>query len=207
MAPKITPEQAEDRRAQIREAAHRCFVRKGFHRTSMRDICAEAGLSVGAVYSYFNSKEDIIAAAADDERTFIREVFERNHDADPDAAHKDIVRTFFNLAAEPGTPPMALSLWGEAASNERVRAILAEVRTELLDHLEEHVVQGQECGEIAAELDSRAVAQAMLAMHSGMVVQMGICGDVDIEAYIQVMDATRFAPIHPRGEDGQEGAS
>ncbi|MDH5525683.1 MAG: TetR/AcrR family transcriptional regulator [Nitrospirota bacterium] len=199
MAPRISPEQADDRRAQIRAAAQRCFVKKGFHRTSMRDICAEAGLSVGAVYSYFNSKEDIIADAAVDERAFIREVFERNS-ANPDPAQCDIVRTFFTMAADPDTPPMALSLWGEAATNERVRTILADLRTELIDRLEERVAEAQKTGEISPELDSRSVAQVMLAMHNGMVVQMGICGDVDLDAYIQVVEATCFGP--PGGGNG-----
>ena len=52
----------EARRQQILDAAEACFSRQGFHQTSMQAICSEAGLSPGAVYRYFSSKEDIIAA-------------------------------------------------------------------------------------------------------------------------------------------------
>ena len=63
MAPKVTEEHVEARRQQILEAAFACFAREGFHQTTMKDICREAGLSAGAVYGYFRSKEEIIETA------------------------------------------------------------------------------------------------------------------------------------------------
>ena len=44
------------------KAAKVCFVRSGFQGTSMQQICAEAGMSPGALYRYFPSKEAIIKA-------------------------------------------------------------------------------------------------------------------------------------------------
>jgi AcrR family transcriptional regulator len=44
------------------EAAWACFGRKGYHETTMQDICKESGLSYGALYRYFDSKEAIMAA-------------------------------------------------------------------------------------------------------------------------------------------------
>ncbi len=61
--PKVTEEHREARRQQILEAALTCFADNGFHQTSIQDICNEAGLSPGAVYLYFSSKEDIIEAS------------------------------------------------------------------------------------------------------------------------------------------------
>lgn len=46
-------------------AARRCFMRDGIH-ISVDDICAEAGISKGALYGYFKSKEDVIQAIADE---------------------------------------------------------------------------------------------------------------------------------------------
>ena len=57
-----------DRRAEILAAAQRCFVRSGFHQTSMQEICAQAGMSPGNLYRYFRSKEDIIAGIAERDR-------------------------------------------------------------------------------------------------------------------------------------------
>ncbi len=61
--PKVTEEYLDTRRQQIMAAAYRCFAKKGFHQATMRDIYAEAGLSAGAIYHYFRSKEEIIEAS------------------------------------------------------------------------------------------------------------------------------------------------
>ena len=61
--PKVSDRYLEERRQQILGAAVACFARQGFHRTTMKDIYSECGLSPGAVYDYFKSKDDIIVAA------------------------------------------------------------------------------------------------------------------------------------------------
>ena len=53
---------ALDRRSQILDAALVCFAKHGFHQASMHDISAEAGISVGLIYRYFENKEAVIAA-------------------------------------------------------------------------------------------------------------------------------------------------
>src|SRR5688572_18400767 len=50
----------ERRRAQIVEAATRLVARQGFAKTVVRDIAGEANISVGLVYEYVRSKEDIL---------------------------------------------------------------------------------------------------------------------------------------------------
>jgi len=52
----------EARQRQILDAAAACFVRRGFHQSTMQEICREAGLSPGSVYRYYPGKEAIIAA-------------------------------------------------------------------------------------------------------------------------------------------------
>ena len=48
-------------RASLREAAERVFVRSGFHAAKMNEIAAAAGVAVGTLYNYFESKEEIFA--------------------------------------------------------------------------------------------------------------------------------------------------
>src|SRR3989304_6177982 len=55
--PKVTEAHLEARRSQILDAAWTCFARKGYHQATMQDICQESGLSPGAIYRYFESKE------------------------------------------------------------------------------------------------------------------------------------------------------
>ena len=64
--PRMTAVRRAERRAEILEAAESCFARLGFHRTTMRDVIAEASLSAGCVYKHFKSKHEIVAAIAAD---------------------------------------------------------------------------------------------------------------------------------------------
>ena len=70
-----------DRRTQILDAAVICFAKRGFHQTSMHDISAEAGISVGLIYRYFENKEEVISAMADRHKKEIHEVLERARQA------------------------------------------------------------------------------------------------------------------------------
>lgn len=49
------------RHEQICDAAIRLFSRRGFHQTSVREMAEAAGLSVGTLYSYIKTKEDILS--------------------------------------------------------------------------------------------------------------------------------------------------
>lgn len=66
--PKLKPETQQARRESILDAAERCFARAGFHRCTMQEICKEAGISPGALYVYFASKEDLIAGIVERDR-------------------------------------------------------------------------------------------------------------------------------------------
>src|ERR1700759_1025601 len=82
--PRISAERRQANRAQIVAAARRCFSRQGFHQTSMPDIAAEAGVSVGAPYRYFSSKEEIILEIAGDAFRMIFDPVERLAEANAD---------------------------------------------------------------------------------------------------------------------------
>ena len=71
--PKISAEKRTERRGQILNAAWRCFQREGLHVTTMNEIIRASGLSAGAVYSYFENKEDLILAALTTSLSELRE--------------------------------------------------------------------------------------------------------------------------------------
>jgi AcrR family transcriptional regulator len=54
------PELVKRRRRQIADAAVQLFIEKGFHKTTTRQIARAAGSSIGSLYEYFTSKEDIL---------------------------------------------------------------------------------------------------------------------------------------------------
>lgn len=59
---KAGKHQRHSRRNQILDAAQRCFKKQGFHKTTLRDIAQEFGMSAGHIYNYFSNKEAIIEA-------------------------------------------------------------------------------------------------------------------------------------------------
>src|SRR5437660_1575721 len=64
--PRVSNEYMARRREEILEAAKGCFAREGFHATSMRDIYRECGLSPGAVYNHFASKDEIVRSLGEE---------------------------------------------------------------------------------------------------------------------------------------------
>src|SRR6478752_6735584 len=70
-----------DRREQILQAAMACFAKRGFHQTSMHDISAEAGISVGLIYRYFANKEAVISAMGERHKKQIQDLLEQARQA------------------------------------------------------------------------------------------------------------------------------
>src|SRR5262252_1664994 len=60
--PKIAEQTRAARRDQIVAAALACFARTGYHATTMADVAAQAGVSKGTPYLYFDSKEALFLA-------------------------------------------------------------------------------------------------------------------------------------------------
>jgi len=54
------PELIQQRRRQIVAAAVKLFQEKGFHKTTTREIARESGFSIGTLYEYIESKEDVL---------------------------------------------------------------------------------------------------------------------------------------------------
>jgi AcrR family transcriptional regulator len=62
--PKISDERKAERREQILEGARRCFAENGYEGATVAKLEAEIGLSRGAIFNYFPSKEDLFVELA-----------------------------------------------------------------------------------------------------------------------------------------------
>src|SRR3981081_3072304 len=107
-----------DRRTQILEAAMVCFAKRGFHQASMHDISAEAGISVGLIYRYFENKEAVISAMADRHKKEIQEMLERAREAPTLLETLEILFTAHCCEDEPRVgSAFVVDLYAEAARN------------------------------------------------------------------------------------------
>lgn len=60
--PKLSEKAVERKKGRIEDAAKQLFIRQGFHATSMRNIAARAGTSLGNLYNYYPTKEAILSS-------------------------------------------------------------------------------------------------------------------------------------------------
>ena len=189
--PKVSHEHQELRRNQIIEAAKRCMFRKGFHQTSMQDIVAESGLSPGAIYLYFKSKEEIIRTIADRrherEKKVIAHAFGTG---DTTAALNRLVEGFFSALADEDERmerSIGVQLGGEALCNPVVRDIVRHGIEESKNALTEVLTAYQKEGKLSPDLSCEAVARAMLAQFQGFVLQVALDDRLDIKEYVTVL--------------------
>ncbi len=116
--PRVSAAHLAARRQQILDAARVCFLRDGFHNTSMQDVIREAGLSVGAVYRYFPSKNDIITALAEQVIGQVVTVFDELAEADPPPPLATTMQVAVDIVTSQtgpdGTLRLALQIWSEA---------------------------------------------------------------------------------------------
>jgi TetR/AcrR family transcriptional regulator, transcriptional repressor of aconitase len=126
--PKVTNEYRAQRRAHIMAAARRCFVRDGFHASSMQDLVGEAGMSSGAVYRYFASKDAVIEAIASDNLDQVVTVLARaiGGGASPQAAIATVLEFVTDRHGEDGFAAIAVLVWSEALRNPALAAHLRD---------------------------------------------------------------------------------
>lgn len=76
--PKRTQAYLDERRQRLLKAADRCFMRKGYHATSIGDICKAAQVSIATIYKYFPGKREIFLATHEEawERMLAENLFE-----------------------------------------------------------------------------------------------------------------------------------
>ncbi|MCX4705500.1 TetR/AcrR family transcriptional regulator [Streptomyces sp. NBC_01373] len=135
--PKVTAAYLEARRQEILEAALTLFAEKGFAHTSMADIAAASGISIGAVYRYFPSKGDLVLAVCSegegeripgDTATEAAEQLRRHVDPQHNG------RTHARLVAQ---------IWGNAAIDPLLASVVARQHTRIRDQLADLITQKQ----------------------------------------------------------------
>ena len=132
----------EQRIAQILQAALQCFLVKGFHQTSMRDIAQAAGVSLGNLYNHFPGKEAIILAVAVAEGEELAPLLQRLAASDGERARVLVfLQDFHALCRQPEWATLAVEVLAESARNPAVAEAFAANRRQLQATLAEALQQ------------------------------------------------------------------
>ncbi|HEX7305808.1 TetR/AcrR family transcriptional regulator [Lentzea sp.] len=173
--PKVTQAHLDARRQQIIDAARSRFASHGFARTSMPDLVEASGLSTGAIYRYFKSKDQIVVA-----------ICEQTTNTLPGELTAASVREFLEhvraAAREHDHARLVAQIYAEAA----VSPALAAVVQRQLDELREAVaalLPGRERDE------AERIAEAFVALCNGYAQQLAVRGDVDPGPFADALTA------------------
>jgi AcrR family transcriptional regulator len=195
--PRVPKEHGDARRRQIIDAAYQCFARKGFHQTTMRDIYQETGLSAGAIYHYFDSKEAIIQASLDIDFDRSRDLFDAAVASDnPLLALRELLDFFFQglkQAAALGAGRVNVQGWGEALVNPKLMETFQRVWGYYYAAVAQVVRKAQAAGQISRDLDPAAYSQVLVSLYYGLELQKALNPDLDVDKYAAVVHTL----LHP----------
>lgn len=201
--PRVSDEHLAARREQILDAARRCFLRNGFHVTSMQDVIAEAGLSVGAVYRYFKSKNEIVTAIASQTVATIHQEFATivaHRPAYPLVEAMDRALTIAHAQTGPdGMFRLALQVWAEAVRDPELAATISDWYDQARDTFTDLARQARDRGELPADADLTGTGTVLFGMLPGYAVQRLLTGQPDRDAYLAGVRALLAAPGPPAG--------
>ncbi|WP_431278234.1 TetR/AcrR family transcriptional regulator [Leifsonia poae] len=190
--PKVTEAYREARRNQILDAAVACFVRNGIHASTMADVIAESGLSSGAIYDYYGSKQELVLAAVRREgagRAAAIDAAGQDAPIPPSGVLRILDDAFLR---QPNAPTIVLQLWSEAATDpafaEIANSAFGELsrafRRPLVHWAREHYGLDDDAATEWAE----RLLPTMVALSQGLVVQKTIVPGFDRERYFAGID-------------------
>lgn len=166
----------EDSIRRLAEAAVRLIVAKGYHASTLQEIADGAGLTKGAIFFYFDSKENLLLHLLDlAEKEMVDTLIDHLDTHNGSAAEK--IASFFRFTSQQGISRpyellclIKMSIEGRNSTelaDERIHQIYERIRSKLVDIIHE----GKAAGEIDPGLPAPEFASVLIAMHDGMMLE------------------------------------
>ncbi len=177
--PRISAEREAATRGRILKAARKVFVEKGFHRASIDDVVAAAGLSVGAIYTYFPNKDELIRASILDANREESEAVLADTRAGGSVGERldRAIRGWWRYTIEAeGAPAFLAEAWGEASRRPLIRDLLARRHERGTTMTSVMLGECVERGDLPAHTDVDALARTIGALTDGMVLEFVVTG-------------------------------
>ena len=169
--PKLRPETRVERRQLLIDAAWRCAAVRGFRDLTVDDVCAEAGVSKGAFYGYFEQKQDLLLALLEDDAAALDSELERITGVSSSGVER--VRRFAQatlaLGEDAARVQVRADLWADLLTEEVVRQRLAEAMRRRRELVRSWIEEGVASGELV-EIPANALASILLALTDGLML-------------------------------------
>jgi len=166
--PKVVPEYKEQARERIIEQALKSFSQRGYYRTRMVDIAGDLGVSKGAIYQYFASKEQLFIEAMKhhgERRGRVLRGF-----LDSGSLKAISTGEFFDemLQLRLSSIPLGVDLLRETDRNKALRGMLVDIAEGWGRGLVELIDEMKARGEVRADIDSSSLSRGILALRDGL---------------------------------------
>jgi AcrR family transcriptional regulator len=175
MAPKVSLEYKENTRDRILNAAQRLFEQKGYYETSMDDIVKESGLSKGAIYGYFESKEDLFESlqAGEYNRTLEQANALLSGEGSARSKLEKIADIYFLSQDESSRKQCRMTLEFSATSlrMKPVHIKIEDQYTRVHDLLAAIIKEGIRKGEFRKGIDVDSIASLLVATVDGLTLR------------------------------------
>ncbi|MCO5159571.1 MAG: TetR/AcrR family transcriptional regulator [Mesorhizobium sp.] len=198
-APASRAERRDQQVHRVMDAAKRCFVRSGFQGASMHQICAEAGMSPGALYRYFPSKEAMIAAITEADRRNDAEIFTAMFQ------NPDVVDGFVTAAIahvrhmhESGNAPLFAEIRAESMRNEAIERTCTMAMCDVQQAFRKYLQDAVDRGDIAPAVELDAFMPMVIAIGEGLAINDLPAQGVTFEDIEKLMRVTVEAMLRPR---------
>lgn len=190
---KVTQAHIDARTNVIRDAAEKVFADKGFAGATMADIAREAGLSAGAIYRYFPSKEALIEALSDEQAARNAQIVESiRSKGDTATVLHSLADTFFRALEDPDgflDQCIEFELTSEARRNPQIRDARHRSYASLVQGFTAVIRRGQADGVINNNVDADSTARLMVAAFEGLTMQLAVGEAVNVRKYTKVLKA------------------
>lgn len=170
---RTRPTRAETRQ-RVLDAAAAVFEANGFDKASLDDIAARAGLTKGAIYSSFRTKEELFVAVMNrqiDERICSVTDAIAKVTARADAVHAIAAAVTAATYRDPGWHVAFLEFWTKAMRTPALRQSLADQRRRAREIIAEKVQQHADALGIDLPLPPATFAITILALSNGLAVE------------------------------------
>ena len=173
--PKLRPETRSERRQLLIEAAWRCAAVRGFADLTVDDVCAEAGVSKGAFYGYFESKQELLLALLEDDSGALDSELERITREASSGVQR--VRRFAQAMVARGEDSARVQvhadLWADLLTKDAVRERLAGATQRRRDLVREWIEEAVASGELVP-IPANALASILLALTDGLMLHRAL---------------------------------
>ena len=172
--PVLAPEQKQERRNNIIQAAWRCAGGKGFRELTIDEICEEGAVSKGSFYLYFASKEELLVALLEDEAAGRLAILDALGSVSGGVGRlQAFARAMLERGEDPARAQVLADLWATVGTEGPVRdAFSASVkarRSVLRDRIEE-AVESEEL----VDLPPNALASILIALGDGLLLHAAL---------------------------------